>query len=201
MRIFKVIIIFCLSLLVNFTFIYSQNESNTLAVLPFENAPEDTQGDSGKIAAEIFTSQLADNTEFLLIERMYIDKIYKEQGFSLSDAVGEESSIKIGKLLGAKYLLLGNVTFIEALAGMDDRNKGCCMLAGCVACSWLGCLAGFLVPTEGYRVGFSVRIVETESGIIVFTGSDKDEGTTLHEAMEKCSRKIVSKIKNKFKKK
>ncbi len=196
MKCLKLIFIITGILIVNSVF--SQKEINTLAVLPFEDAHGKHGKGSGKTGAEIMTSQLVENEYFGLIERMYIEKLMKEQGFGLTGAVKEDSSIKIGELLGAKYIMLGKVTLVESVSGISSRYKKCCILGGCLTAGCLGGIVAVFFPTKGYRVGLSVRIVNAKSGVIVFTYSETDEDSTIHEALQDCSKTIVKKINKKF---
>ncbi len=178
------------------SYIYGEN---TLAILPFEDAIGTYGKGSGKIASEIMITVLSEDKIFTLVERADIGKIMKEQGLSLTGAINTDSAIKVGTLLGAKYLMIGKVTQVEKLSGIDTRYKKCCVLLGCLTFGCLGAIAAAIFPAKGYRVGLNVRIVNAETGKIIFTASEIDKDDTIHEAIEDCVESIVKKISKKFK--
>ena len=183
--------------------LFAKKELKTLAILPFDdpkNATNQTSKDSGKIAAEIMTSQLADKSSFALIERMNMGKILNEQGFGITGAVHETSSANIGKVLGAKYLMFGKVTGIDPVSGVNPRYKKCCVMAGCLTFGCLGGIAAVILPAKGFRVELNTRIVDADTSVILFTYSISEEGATIHKAIEKCCKKIAKKISKKFEK-
>lgn len=88
-------------------------DAGNLAVLPFFNNSKAKRFDHlGRGLAEIFSSELASERRFTVIERVWIDKIVKELGLQQTGIVDEKTAVKAGKLLGAKYLLFG--TFMES---------------------------------------------------------------------------------------
>lgn len=68
---------------------------------------------SVKADAEYFTEQLilsmSKNTIFKLIERADLQKILQEQTLQSSDLYDEKKSVKLGRLIGAKYLVVGKL--------------------------------------------------------------------------------------------
>lgn len=52
---------------------------------------------------------LSRDKNFKLVERQYIETVLKEQDLQLSDLVDEKTCVQIGRLAGAKVLLMGNL--------------------------------------------------------------------------------------------
>lgn len=81
--------------------------SGTVAILPFESRiPGDSK--SGQTVAEVVVS-VASASGISLVEREALAKILMEQDFSESDLVDQDNAIEVGKLLTAKYLVIGSV--------------------------------------------------------------------------------------------
>ncbi len=78
------------------------------SVLPIASKKSSLKGD-----AEYYTEQLilstSRNGAFKLIDRSSLDKILKEQAIQGSDLFNEKKSVKIGKLVGAKLLIISNL--------------------------------------------------------------------------------------------
>jgi TolB-like protein len=77
-----------------------------VAVLPFENSTSDYSA-SPKVTDE-FNLQLGKLGYFDLVERLRIEELYKEQDFD-PNRIDEATAVKIGKMLGAHAVILGNV--------------------------------------------------------------------------------------------
>ncbi|MEW6620256.1 MAG: CsgG/HfaB family protein [bacterium] len=77
-----------------------------IAVLPFEN----TSGDysAGPKVTDEFNLQLGKLGDFDLVERIRIEALYKEQDFD-PNRIDQETAVKIGKMLGAHGVILGQV--------------------------------------------------------------------------------------------
>lgn len=85
-----------------------------IAVLPFDDGSiKRTWGENyslGKgVADELVTALLATN-RFRLIERAEIDRVLEEQNLGKGGVVDPQSAAKIGKILGAQYLVMGRIT-------------------------------------------------------------------------------------------
>ena len=66
---------------------------------------------------EIFVN----SNQYQVIDRNTINLVIEEQKFQLSDLVDAERTVKIGKLLGAQFIVAGNLTKIENLNTMSLR--------------------------------------------------------------------------------
>ena len=78
----------------------------TVAVLDYEaSAPGNKE--MGNQIAEILTARLSVSDSLRLVERSGIDKILEEQKLKLVGLVDQRQAAKVGKLLGAKLMVMG----------------------------------------------------------------------------------------------
>ena len=88
-----------------------------VAILDFENTSGIAKYDGlGKAMSSMLITDIEANVSpkrLQLIERSQIQKILKEQNFQSSSAVDKSSSVKAGKLLGVKYLLVGDIYILN----------------------------------------------------------------------------------------
>jgi len=77
-----------------------------VAVLPFENSSSDYS--AGTKVTDEFNLQLGKLGYFDLVERLRIEELYKEQDLD-PNRIDEATAVKIGKMLGAHGVILGNV--------------------------------------------------------------------------------------------
>lgn len=84
-----------------------------VAILDFENTSGITKYDGlGKAMSSMLITDIATNVSprrLQIVERSQIQKILKEQNFQASSAVDKTSTVKAGKMLGVKYLLIGDI--------------------------------------------------------------------------------------------
>ena len=177
---------------------YNISVATTFSVLPFEDAIGEYGRDSGRVAADMMISGLKEIKTISIVERSDISKILKEQEFSFTGAIDAKTAIQVGKIIGAQYLVLGKVTEVEKLSGIDPRYKKFCACVGCLTFGILGAILPVIFPSKGYRVGLNIRIVDTETGNIIFSRSVIDENDTIHEAIQDCVKKLVKEIKKEF---
>lgn len=91
-----------------------------LAVVDFAEQGEIKSHQAGQIVANLFGAALSD--KYTLLERMQINKIIAEQRFSVSDLVSNNNEAsKLGKLLGADKLVVGNVAALGDTITVDAR--------------------------------------------------------------------------------
>ncbi|HAH32476.1 MAG TPA: hypothetical protein DCL44_09220, partial [Elusimicrobia bacterium] len=64
----------------------------------------------GGVVAERITTELVKSKKFKVIERKEIEKVFEELKFQLSGAVDQDSAQKIGKMLGANWIVVGTLT-------------------------------------------------------------------------------------------
>lgn len=80
-----------------------------LAVFDFACPAELKRQRVGFAVAELLKSKLINAPEFALLERSDLDKILKEQALQQTGAVDENTAVQLGKVVGAKLTVSGNV--------------------------------------------------------------------------------------------
>ncbi|MFO7733553.1 MAG: CsgG/HfaB family protein [Candidatus Aminicenantes bacterium] len=112
--------------------------------------------DLGTGMAEMMMTALVETGKFKILERQEIDAVIGEQDFGASGRVDPATAAKIGKILGAQYLLYGTVNEFEySKAG----EKGGVRIGG------LRVGAG----QASAHIGMDVRIVDAVTGEILFS--------------------------------
>ena len=110
-----------------------------LAVLPFEHKAESKESaETIDIIQNSLISQLIGSSNFRIIERTKVNAILKEIELSQTGITRPEAQLKVGKMLNADALLIGNVDNINiernqrTLIGLADikRLKIQCSLSG-----------------------------------------------------------------------
>jgi len=94
----------------------AQDTRPALAVLPFDNGGSYGQDRENydalqKGIAAMLISELAQNPAARVVEREQIQKLLDGQNVGLGSRVDPQTAAKVGKLLGARYVVLG--TFID----------------------------------------------------------------------------------------
>lgn len=168
-------------LLLNTTFLLAnEKDKPTIAVFDFgfaENIIEkvsitSSEGNSSTIKKEYETSLLRDKFITLLtqsrnvtvIEREKLAQIIKEVELTQAEMTDPKHSIKLGKLLGADYLLFGTISMMED----DIENRTLPYNAG-------------VLTLMKFTVGANIRITKTATGEIIAAESTrvKNEEKTL----------------------
>lgn len=86
-----------------------QAQTYRLVVLPFENLTRQATDDwLGLSFAESLTGYLSLQPELMVIERAQMQQVIKELGFAQSQFADTENAPELGKLVGARQLLLGS---------------------------------------------------------------------------------------------
>jgi TolB-like protein len=93
-----------------------------VAVFDFEAKSADPQAAGiGADVAQSLTEALLKGGKLRPVERADLDKLLKEQELSLSGAVREEDALKIGRIAGARYILLGSVSLVADQVRINAR--------------------------------------------------------------------------------
>ena len=82
------------------------------AVLPF--SVSGTEEDAGKAASHFMESRLSGSPYLKLVERARVNDIITELKFQQSELVDREKAAEIGRMLGAEYIITGNVDRVGA---------------------------------------------------------------------------------------
>ncbi|MFH1620226.1 MAG: CsgG/HfaB family protein, partial [bacterium] len=82
----------------------------TLAVLPFKTDKKLAEKRVNYACAEMLTNRFVEAKSFTVTERARLDEVMKEQALGLSGAVESATAANVGKLLGARLVILGSVS-------------------------------------------------------------------------------------------
>ncbi|HCC46518.1 MAG TPA: hypothetical protein DEQ38_00115 [Elusimicrobia bacterium] len=119
----------------------------------------------GTGVAEMMVTALAETKKYTLIEREKLEAVLAEQKLGASGAVTAQTAAKIGRLLGAQYIVTGSITEF----GVKDSKIG---VGGLEKVLPFG--GGAKVAKNTARVAIDVRAIDTTSAQIV--AAAKGEG-------------------------
>jgi len=104
----------------------AQDRRPGIAVLPFENGgsygkdKEDFDALRKGLAAMLI-SELASNPEVRLVDRSETQRVLDEQGLAVAERVDKETAAKVGKLVGARYMVTGSFIDLYGDFRIDAR--------------------------------------------------------------------------------
>ncbi|MEO0077877.1 MAG: CsgG/HfaB family protein [candidate division WOR-3 bacterium] len=181
----------------------SGSEIRRVAVLPFENLTRESA--AAAIVGEEFGLQLGKVGRFDLVERNRIEELWREQDLDTVFRFDPQSAARIGRMLGAQAVVLGSVTqfvphpsvkvdtaqYYERRHRRDpdyppviivdnsrDRNDA---LACAITAAAIITIVPVLIMLLGHKppaaqVGASVRLVDVETGDILWQAKDAFRG-------------------------
>lgn len=123
-----------------------------VAVVDFANKSSFSGSGLGNGISDMFVTALVKTGRASVYERDELKKVMDEQGFSNSNLADPSTAIKLGKLLGVQYIILGNVTEY----GVSEHNVGVVFVA---------------VSNTEARVAVDARVVDTTTGEIIIADS------------------------------
>jgi TolB-like protein len=94
-------------------YISNSDKKITIAVLPFHTNEELAKRRIGSIFAEYLMHSFRNYSNFIVVDRIELDKIFKELKLSALGVVDQEDALKIGKLAGAKLQVFGSIDKIK----------------------------------------------------------------------------------------
>ncbi len=93
----------------------------TIAVFPF-NCEEKLQKQRvGFAASEVMSHRFVASAAFTVVERGEIGRLLSEQRLQSSGAVDSDTAVKLGKVLGAGIILLGNIQKVDGKYQVNTR--------------------------------------------------------------------------------
>ena len=114
------LLLFCFFLITNI-----KAQILKVAILDFENTSGIAKYDGlGKAMSSMLITDIESNVSpkrLQLVERAQIQKILKEQNFQSSSAVDKTTTVKAGKILGVKYLLVGDIYILNDVLVINAR--------------------------------------------------------------------------------
>lgn len=188
-----------------------------VAVLGFEDFPE--MPGSGRLVSSVFEKAVL-RAGVQLVERRQVEAILKEQKLDLTGAVNFLSTSKLGQMLQVDALILGTITAYVperrdvVLVNIRERRadpifgtetythqRG----TGTPVMVQRNVVQGYTKRTQSYQmpqtytleaeVGVSVRMVEVQSGEVVWVGSSSEEALNTQIAAERIANRIMKGLK------
>ena len=133
-----------------------------------------TQEDIGKGIRALLVTRLQQAGKITVLERAAIKKVMAEQDFGASNRVKKGSGARIGGILGADAMLMGDIVAF----GRDDRNKQVNVGAATSRIPKVGGLLGGVrlgKKEEKAVVVIAYRIVDAETSEVIETGEARGE--------------------------
>jgi curli biogenesis system outer membrane secretion channel CsgG len=141
----------------------------TLAVLDFstQGLTSDWYGSfqPGVALSDLLTDRLVNAGQFNVVDRSRLNAVTGEHQLSASGEVDPQSAIKAGHMIGARYLVSGNILQFDQ-TGASGANAGS-LLPG-----YIGAAAGG-VSTHRVTIKVAVRVIDSRTGQIVQSFSDE----------------------------
>jgi curli biogenesis system outer membrane secretion channel CsgG len=157
------------------------NVINHVYVLDFTDAPGAEAGNSGTVVANAVVVELLNIPGITLIERKKIKAILEEHRLNMSGLIDEKQAIKLGKLLGANAVVFGSVS---------QYNTSTIPM-------FLGLFTYYM---DLYNVAANLRIVNVESGEIVFSGGNSaNSSKSYQDASSKVAQSLIVEFQKVFK--
>jgi len=130
-----------------------------LAVIKFQDETGGLflQGGVGRALTQMLTNELSSRPTFIVVERQKLRAVLEEQDLSASGRVSPETSIAIGKLTGAQYLVTGVVSAFE----QDEETR--------YKRGFLGMGGGVETVSRGGYLAVDLRVIDTTTGEIAFS--------------------------------
>ncbi|MBA2251424.1 MAG: hypothetical protein H0W13_01775, partial [Nitrospirales bacterium] len=73
---------------------------------------------------DMLIAELTSNPSLIIVQRERVEEIIREQAFQLSGRVTDESTVKIGRLIGANVLVTGRMIVAEGVLRLDAQLVG-----------------------------------------------------------------------------
>ena len=131
------------------------------------------------VLRDLFTTEISEKAhgKLRLVERERLKELREELKFQQSDEVDPSSAQKVGKLLGARYVLTGKITRFACKVQSANTGWGVGALVGKVTGSGLaGDVAGSVaVKKVNFTGRLDARLIEVETGEVLVTFKDENE--------------------------
>lgn len=156
----------------------------TVAVLPFDNKTDVLGVDY--LVADEFNLRLGMTNRFRMIERIRVKELFREQDFD-PRRMEDTTAVKIGRMLGAQAVILGTVTHykyedrppevpFDAFPILMPAETNEEMVVSLLVNTLAAVVAFVSMKQPVAEVGVSVRMVETETGEILWQARNRYTG-------------------------
>lgn len=164
---------------------YYDKSYERVAVMEFKNAT--MEQDISKAVTELFVADLLATQRYMVMERTALDKVLVEQGLSQSGIIEPSTAIRIGKLAGVDAVFLGSVNEYEY---MKRKHASTLWVFVPPIPLWYAGMWLISEPKITYKLGLSFRLVDTETGAIVWSA---DHRAIKKESLNECVHHIAGK--------
>ncbi len=96
-------------------------QRTTLAVFPFSCDEKLRKRRAGFAVSELMAHRFVANRDFEVVERGEVGRVLSEQRFQASGAVDSDTAVKLGKILGAGTILVGNLQKVDGMYQVNAR--------------------------------------------------------------------------------
>lgn len=149
------------------------SETKKIAVLNFKN---DTVGLSRKIEAKLASFQINNKKYFTIVSRNDLDTIIQEQKLQSSGLVDEDSSVRVGELVGAEAIISGDVRRPSKQDSYFYEPRVRCANAKCSELSYYNVRCMKRVVS----LAAEVRVVDVSRGDIIYADTLSRERVFKH---------------------
>lgn len=98
-----------------------KNQQTTLAIFPLTTDESLAKKKLGPAVSDILARNFFANKNFTLVERSEFDRILSEQRLHASGIIESDTQVRLGKMMGAKTILLGNIQKVGAKYQVNAR--------------------------------------------------------------------------------
>jgi len=120
----------------------------------------------GVAVSDLLTDQLVNGGKFNVLDRTHLGSVLQEHQLSASGEVSPATAIQAGRLVGAKFLITGNVLQLEKTGQSGGAAGG---LIGGMAGGVIGGLSNSRVTIK-----VAVRVIDSQTGQIVQSFADEE---------------------------
>jgi curli biogenesis system outer membrane secretion channel CsgG len=153
-----------------------------VAILEFKAAKEswsgwgwywnvESQARMSSVLQDLFVTELSEvgTGKIRLIERERLQEIRQEQAFGQSGEVDTATAVKLGKLLGVRYMITGKITrFASQKSGVSTGWGAANLIGRLTHDSTAGAIAGSVdVRKTSFDGRLDARVIDVETGEIV----------------------------------
>ncbi len=132
-----------------------------VAVMNFENKTQYGGWRLGYGAADILTTEMVKTGKFKMMERENLQTVLSEQNLGRAGRIDPATAARIGRIIGVEYIITGAVTEY----GQSSVGGGG---------------GGVHIGKKGYHATVDIRIVDAETGEIVFADSASHSKSTVN---------------------
>jgi len=136
-----------------------------IAILPFTEQPNASQ--SGQTVQEL-TGQIFSKYGFDVIERARLFDVLNEQKFSLTGAIDNSQALQIGKLLGARAIVLGAVS---QCTNQQRRPGTVDVPFTSFSTGKTTCIPRQELEWNENFFSLALRVIDVETGQLIYSGS------------------------------